>query len=108
MAVTNNNWLNANSTRRYPLDDKATGEADDGTEFPHDIIVDMRLRFPELTAKFAAISSINCTSKIVTITISGCDSYTLSTDEIDPVSIGCSVFAKASNFWGTVCGQAYC
>ena len=84
MAVTNNNWLNANSTRRYPLDDKATGEADDGTEFPHDIVVDMRLRFPELTAKFAAISSVNCTSKIVTITISGCSEYTLSTNEADP------------------------
>jgi hypothetical protein len=86
MAITNNNWLNANSTRRYPLDDKATGEADDGAEFPHDIIVDMRLRFPELTAKFAAVSSVNCTGKIVTVTISGCNNYTLSTDEADPVS----------------------
>ena len=85
MAVTNNNWFNTNSTRRYPLDDKATGEADDGIDFPNDIIVDLRLRFPESIAKFAAVSSVNCTSNIITVTISGCNNYSTSTNEADPV-----------------------
>ena len=41
MALFNNNWFNLNSTRRYPIDDSATGESDTGLDFPNDIIVDI-------------------------------------------------------------------
>ena len=71
MAIINNNWFNLNSTRRYPLDDLATGESDSGLDFPNDIITDLRLRFPRSAGRFASISSINCSSKIVTVTIIG-------------------------------------
>lgn len=69
MSILNNNWFNLNSTRRYPIDDFATGESDEGFDLPNDIITDIRLRFPRSAGKFASISSINCSKKIVTVTI---------------------------------------
>jgi hypothetical protein len=71
MSIINNNWFNLNSTRRYPLDDLATGESDTGADFPNDIITDLRIRFPRSAGRFASISSINCSTKIVTVTIIG-------------------------------------
>lgn len=71
MAILNNNWFNLNSTRRYPVDDFATGETDSGIDMPNDIITDARIRFPRSAGKFASISSITCSSKIVTITFVG-------------------------------------
>ena len=71
MAIINNNWFNLNSTRRYPLDDIATGESDSGLDFPNDIITDLRIRFPRSLGRFASISSITCTPKIITVTIIG-------------------------------------
>lgn len=68
MAIINNNWFNLNSTRRYPVDDFATGESDEGFDLPNDIITDIRLRFPRNLGDFAAISSINCSARIVTVT----------------------------------------
>ena len=84
MSVINNNWFNSNSTKRYPIDDAATGESDEGFELPNDIIVDLRIRFPDSLCKFASIGSINCTSKIVTVTFLGCTRYPLETGEDDP------------------------
>lgn len=75
MAIINNNWFNLNSTRRYPVDDFATGESDEGFDLPNDIITDIRLRFPRSLGSFASISSINCTDKIVTVTIVGHDNH---------------------------------
>ena len=86
MAIINNNWFNLNSIKRYPVDDKATGESDIGIELPNDIVVDVRLRFPETKAKFAAISSIHCGPGIVTVTFLGCQDYPVATGEADAVA----------------------
>ena len=86
MAILNNNWFNLNSIKRYPIDDKATGESDVGLDIPNDIVVDIRLRFPETKAKFAAISSIHCGPGIVTVTFLGCQDYPVNTGEPDAVS----------------------
>ena len=75
MSILNNNWFNLNSTRRYPIDDFATGESDEGFDLPNDIITDVRLRFPRSLCKYASISSITCGSKIVTVTIVGHDEH---------------------------------
>ena len=83
MAILNNNWFNLNSIKRYPIDDKATGESDVGLDIPNDIVVDVRLRFPETTAKFAAISSVHCGPGIVTVTFLGCQDYPVNTGELD-------------------------
>jgi hypothetical protein len=84
MAVINNNWFNSNSTKRYPIDDIATGESDEGFELPNDLIVDLRIRFPDSLCTFASVGSINCTAKIVTVTFLGCSRYPLETGEEDP------------------------
>jgi hypothetical protein len=51
MSILNNNWFNINSTRRYPVDDFATGASDEGFELPNDIITDIRIRFPRSAGK---------------------------------------------------------
>jgi hypothetical protein len=71
MALFNNNWFNLNSTRRYPIDDSATGESDTGVDFPNDIIVDIRLRFPDSLCSYCSLSGINISKSIVTVTIIG-------------------------------------
>lgn len=84
MTILNNNWFNGNSTKRYPLDDIATGESDDGRDFPHNLLVDLRLGLPGSLCKFAAISSIHCTRAIITVTIIGSDSYPTNPGEQNP------------------------
>lgn len=71
MALFNNNWFNLNSTRRYPLEDSATGESDAGVDFPNDIIVDIRLRFPDSLCRYCSLSGVNISKSIVTVTIVG-------------------------------------
>ena len=71
MALFNNNWFNLNSTRRYPIDDSATGESDAGVDFPNDIVVDIRLRFPDSLCSYCSLSGINISKSIVTVTIMG-------------------------------------
>jgi hypothetical protein len=71
MALFNNNWFNLNSTRRYPLEDSATGESDAGLDFPNDIIVDIRLRFPDSLCRYCSLSGVNISKSIVTVTIVG-------------------------------------
>ncbi len=47
MALIRHNWLNHQASRRYPLDDNATGTGDDGeTRLNDDIIVDLQLWWP--------------------------------------------------------------
>lgn len=45
MAIRNQNWYNANETRRHPLDDQSTALDDNGAELRDNIIVDCDIRF---------------------------------------------------------------
>ena len=95
MAILNNNWFNLNSTRRYPVDDFATGETDSGIDMPNDIIADARLRFPRSAGRFASISSITCSSRIITLTFVGHEhhpnetstSSSYSSEEFQPLAV---------------------
>ena len=95
MAILNNNWFNLNSTRRYPVDDFATGETDSGIDMPNDIIADARLRFPRSAGRFASISSITCSSRIITVTFVGHEhhpnetstSSSYSSEEFQPLAV---------------------
>jgi hypothetical protein len=69
--IRTHNWYNLNSTRRYPLDDAATGESDTGESVPHDVIVDGHLRFPASLASYAFISSLHVSEHLVSLTILG-------------------------------------
>jgi len=60
------NWYNLNSSRRYPLDDKATGTGDDGTRLPGDTLVDCHLRFPSTLGRYAYLSGLTITDTLVT------------------------------------------
>lgn len=51
-------WYNSNSLRKYPVTDEATCQADDGSELPTDIIVDLVLLVPRNYATDVHISSV--------------------------------------------------
>jgi hypothetical protein len=65
------NWYNLNATRRYPLDDRATGTDDDGVRLVDDILVDCRIRFPGNIAQHAFIGGLTVTDTLVTIVFLG-------------------------------------
>lgn len=69
MAIRNLNWYNLQTTRRYPLSDRATGETDDGRNLPNNIIVDCNLTTTGdiLTPFFSAVT---VSDGIVTVAIS--------------------------------------
>ena len=61
-----NNLYNLQSTRGYPLDDTATGTADDGTRLPFDILTDVHLRFPNTLGRYAFVAGLTVTERLVT------------------------------------------
>lgn len=69
MPIRNQNWYNLQSTRRYPLDDKTTGDDDNGTPMRDDIIVDCHIRYPETFGQYLFIQGITVTPNIVTLVI---------------------------------------
>ncbi len=74
MGLINHNWLNAQMSRRYPLDDNATGTGDDGTRINDDVIVDLHLRWPSVAGGYAFIGGITVTKTIITVVILAADS----------------------------------
>jgi hypothetical protein len=67
MAITNHPWLNLNESRRYPLDDSATGTDDAGVNFSDAILVDCQLRWPTTYGQYAYLGGVTVTDKIVTL-----------------------------------------
>jgi hypothetical protein len=66
--VSNNNWYNLNSTRKYPLDDGCSGINDDGKIFPATIIADINLRLSKPVGVGVMLSSIIVNSSVVSVT----------------------------------------
>lgn len=78
MSVITQNWLNRNSSRRYPLDDNATGLGDDGTKIKDDIIADLHLRWPSTAGRYVFLSGLTVTPTLVTAVFQACDeNYTV-------------------------------
>lgn len=73
MSIRNHNWLNAQATRRYPLDDNATGTGDDGTRLKDDILVDLHLRWPRIAGQYAFLGGLTVTNNIITAVILAAD-----------------------------------
>lgn len=67
MAVRNLNWYNLQSSRKYPLDDAATGIDDSGQLLPTDILLDCHLRFPAAVSDVAYLSGVNVSSHLVSL-----------------------------------------
>lgn len=74
MDALHNNWLNAQASRRYPLDDNATGTGDDLRRLKDDIIVDLHMRWPSIAGNYAFIGGVTVSRKIVTAVILAADS----------------------------------
>lgn len=62
------NWYNLNAGRGYPLDDKATGTADDGSRLLSDILVDCHLGYPNTAGRHAFVGALSVTDTLVTVT----------------------------------------
>lgn len=79
--LRNQNWLNAQTGRRYPLDDNATGTGDDGTiRLKDDILADLHIRWPRVAGQYAFLGGLTVTDKILTAVILGADSTTSASD----------------------------
>ncbi len=73
MPIRRNNWYNLQSTRAYPLDDKATGSGDDGSRLPQHGLVDCHLQFPSNLGRYAYLSGLTVTDTLVTAVFVGTD-----------------------------------
>jgi hypothetical protein len=73
-ALKNSGWYSLQSTRPYPLDDLATGTADDGTLLKNDILVDCQLRFPRTLGQYAYVGGVTVTPKLVSVVIMATES----------------------------------
>lgn len=74
MDALHNNWMNAQASRRYPLDDNATGTGDDKKRLNDDVIVDLHMRWPSLAGAYAFLGGVTVSKKIVTAVIMAADS----------------------------------
>ena len=63
------NFQNQNALRRYPLDDAATAETDEGLLMPGDILVDCYIQFPSTAGAYLFISSIYASERVVSLTL---------------------------------------
>ena len=69
MAIINQNWLNSHASRKYPLDDAATGLDDTGLTLPDDIILDLHIAWPAVYGDFAFIGGVTITDNLVSVII---------------------------------------
>ena len=69
MAIRNQSWYNLNSSRDYPLDETATNISDKGDRLSSSIIVDIRIRWPDLVGTYAFLGSVAVTPGAVTATV---------------------------------------
>ena len=77
--MRNPNWYNSHSTRRYPLDDNATGTDDAGTRIQDNILVDCRLHWPEELGQYAFVTGITVSEFAVSVVFAAAASPTATT-----------------------------
>lgn len=71
MSLRNLHWFSQNEKRNYPLDDLVTGLSDTGQRLPNEILVDLRLSFPDSLAQYAFVSAVTVTRNLVTVIVQG-------------------------------------
>jgi hypothetical protein len=87
MTIIGNNWLNAQASRPYPLDDSASGVANDGTVLKDDILVDLHIRWPKLAGQYVFLGGITVTSRIITAVFLAADSPTTTSGFVPLASV---------------------
>jgi len=86
MAIRNQSWYNLNSTRDYPLADAVTATSDGNQRLPQDIVVDLRVRWPDLLGKYAFLGSVAVTKGAVTATVLVSDDLGNSSASYTPIA----------------------
>lgn len=84
-SISNNNWYNLNSTRKYPLDDGCTGITDDGQVLPATIITDLSLTLPRSLGIGGMVSSLKVSDTMVSVTFLALD-HPIRNSFYDPAS----------------------
>lgn len=67
MAIRNQNWYNANETRRYPLDDASTGVDDAAQTLRDSVIVDCNIRFDAQLGDRLYVQGITSTPGLISV-----------------------------------------
>lgn len=86
MAIRNPGWYNTNETRDYPLDDTASCLSNTGVRLPQDIVVDLRICWPNHLGAYAFLSAVSVTEKAVTITLQAADTLNNSGNAFVPLA----------------------
>ena len=85
MPSRNPNFYNANETRPYPLSASATLLSTNGDRLPHDIIVDMNLRYPRDLGEYPYLASVGVTDQLVSVTVQAAQSLS-DTSSLAPIA----------------------
>lgn len=67
MPIRNQNWYNANESRRYPLDDQSAGLDDTGVEMRDDVLVDCDIRFSNALGGCLYVQGITVSRGLVSV-----------------------------------------
>lgn len=92
MDAINQNWFSANTGRRYPVDDSATGEDDTGASLPDDILVDLSVRAPSSVGNYLFVGGVNVSSGAVAVVILASNTYS----GIDPAPVATFSMSRSS------------
>lgn len=69
MAIIHHNWLNSHASRKYPLDDAATGTDDTGRTLPDDVLLDLHISWPTTYGQYAFVGGVTITERLISIVI---------------------------------------
>lgn len=86
MPVRNAHWYSRNEGISYPLDDAATCADDRGELLPNNIITDLMLRWPTTYGRYAFLSSVVVTDRIVSLTFQAAETID-ATDGFSPLAV---------------------
>lgn len=87
MAIRNQSWYNLNSSRDYPLDETASALSNEEERLPSDIIVDIRIRWPDLVGTYAFLGSVAVTPGVVTATVLASLDLSNSSSSYTPIAV---------------------
>ena len=73
MPIRNQNWYNANETRRYPLDENSTGRDDTGLEIRENIFVDCNISFSSALGACVYVQGITVSRGLVSVVFGAAD-----------------------------------
>lgn len=68
--TVNRHWFISNASRSYPVDETATATDNAGLRLPDDILVDLKLKYPDTLGELAFVSAVTVSANLVTLLVS--------------------------------------